>query len=499
MLKIPACVGAALLCLSLTTSNAQSADSVIGKALNFPSRLFSHIQSKTANLDKQLSRQTEKMLKRMQQKEAQMAKRLEEKDSLGAKQLFANSQSEYAILLHKLSSDSGSRHFQPSGQYQPYVDSLQGSLSFLKLNPQLVAGSAGSLPANLQNDLHGAATGLVRAQAKIQLATEAKAFVQQRKQLINQYIAQHVNVQNILSKPFSAMNQETYYYGQRLQQYRDMLNSPDKLEKQALAKLSGLPAFQMFMKNNSQLSGLFKIPGSGGGVTSSTAQPIPGLQTHSQVSQQVQGQVSASGDAGMGVLQSKLQSAQSQLNSYKNKLSQLGAGASSGDVPDFRPNDQKTKTLWHRLEYGANFQTTHTNYYYPIVTDLGLSLGYRLGHGRVIGVCASYKMGWGSGINHISISSQGVGLRSFLQLPIKNSFSATGGFEYNYTTPFTSYQQLKQLQYWTKSGLVGITKTVSMKSRVFKKTQLQLLWDFLSYQQVPKTQPILFRVGYVWR
>jgi hypothetical protein len=198
----------------------------------------------------------------------------------------------------------------------------------------------------------------------------------------------------------------------------------------------------------------------------------------------------------MEVFQSKLQSAQSQLNSYKNKLSQLGAGATPGDVPDFRPNDQKTKTLWHRLEYGANFQTTHTNYYYPIVTDLGLSLGYRLGHGRVVGVGASYKMGWGSGINHIALSSQGVGLRSFLQVPIKGSFSATGGFEYNYTTPFTSYQQLKQLQYWTKSGLVGVTKTISMKSRVFKKTQLQLLWDFLSYQQVPKTQPLLFRIGY---
>jgi hypothetical protein len=496
MQKIPALVGAALLCLSLTTSSAQSADSVIGKALSFPSRLFSHIQSKTAHIDQQLSVQTEKMLKRMQQKEAQMANRLEEKDRLGAKQLFANSQSEYALLLHKLSSDSGSRPFQPSGQYQPYVDSLQGSLSFLKGNPQLIAGNAGSLPANLQNDLHSAATGLVQAQAKIQVATEAKAFVQQRKQLISQYIAQHASVQNLLSKPFSAMNRETYYYGQRLQQYREMLNSPDKLEKQALAKLSGLPAFQTFMKNNSQLSGLFKIPGSGGGLTASTAQPIPGLQTHSQVSQQVQGQVSASGDAGMGVFQSKLQSAQSQLNSYKNKLSQLGAGAGPGDVPDFRPNDQKTKTLWHRLEYGANFQTTHTNYYYPIVTDLGLSLGYRLGHGRVIGVGASYKMGWGSGINHISISSQGVGLRSFLQLPIKSSFSATGGFEYNHTTPFTSYQQLKQLQYWTKSGLVGVTKTISMKSRVFKKTQLQLLWDFLSYQQVPKTQPVLFRIGY---
>jgi hypothetical protein len=498
MQKIPALVGAAFLCLSLTHLRAQSADSITGKIVNFPSRLFGHIQSRTSNLDQQLTQQTEKMLKKMAQKEAQMERKLAGVDSLGAKQLFTHSQQEYASLLQRLKTDTNARHHQPTGQYQPYVDSLQGSLSFLKLNPQLLSANSANLPANLQTQLQGAGAGLQSVQARLQVATEAKIFVQQRKQQISQYIAQHANVQSLLSKPYGVMNKETYYYSQRLQQYKDALNSPDKLEKQALARLSALPAFQTFMKNNSQLSGLFKLPRAGNNIGSTTAQPLPGLQTHAQISQQVQSQVAASGQTGMDAFQSKLQSAQSELNSYKNKLSQLGADATPGDIPNFRPNDQKTKTLWHRLEYGANFQTTHTNYYYPVVTDFGLSLGYRLGHGRILGVGASYKMGWGSGINHIAISSQGLGLRSFLQLPIKGSFSATGGFEYNYTTPFTSYQQLKQLQYWTKSGLVGVTKTVSKKSRLFKKTQLQLLWDFLSYQQTPKTQPLLFRIGYIF-
>jgi hypothetical protein len=123
-------------------------------------------------------------------------------------------------------------------------------------------------------------------------------------------------------------------------------------------------------------------------------------------------------------------------------------------------------------------------------------VGYKLFNSSTIGVGASYKLGWGNGIQHIALSSQGMGLRSFIDVKIKNSFSATGGFEYNYTTPFTSYQQIRQLNLWTKSGLIGVTKTVSMKSRMFKKTKLSMLWDFLSYQQVPKTQAILFRVGY---
>jgi hypothetical protein len=165
-------------------------------------------------------------------------------------------------------------------------------------------------------------------------------------------------------------------------------------------------------------------------------------------------------------------------------------------MPDFKPNDQKTKTFWKRLEYGANFQTTRNNYYFPTVSDFGLSVGYKLSDRSVVGVGASYKLGWGNGIQHIEFSSQGMGLRSFVEVKLKGSFWFSGGFEYNHTRPFASYQQLRHWDEWTKSGLAGFSKTVSMKSRVFKKTKVQLLWDFLSYQQVPRTKAVVFRVGY---
>ena len=167
-------------------------------------------------------------------------------------------------------------------------------------------------------------------------------------------------------------------------------------------------------------------------------------------------------------------------------------------MQDFKPNEQKTKTFWKRLEYGTNFQTTRDNYYFPTVTDLGGSAGYKISNSSTVGIGASYKIGWGNGIQHIALSSQGVGLRSYIDIKIKGSFSATGGLEYNYTTPFRSVQQLRQWSDWTKSGLIGVTKTVSVKSRVFKKTKVSLLWDVLSYQQVPKTQAVLFRVGYAF-
>ncbi len=491
MQKIVLTCATAFLCLVFKVGHAQSADSTATKVLNYPSRLFGKLQSKISGLNNQLSSQTQNVLQKMASQEARLQQKLMARDSLGAKQLFAGSAAQYTALIQKMKSDTGRPKQTISGQYQPYVDSLQGELSFLKQNPQLSNANAISL--------QGSISQLQAAQAKLQVANQAQTFIQQRRSQITQYLTQHSNLENLTGKYTAAMSQQAYYYSQTVNQYRDMLNNPDRLEQKALAMVGRLPAYQTFMKTNSQLSGLFKLPGGDG--TSGVAQAIPGLQTHSQISQQVQGQLTAGatgGGDGMGAMQSKVQAAQSELDSYKAKLGQLGGGSTAAAAPDFRPNDQKTKSLWHRLEYGVNFQTTHSTYYYPTTTDLGLTLGYRLGHSNVVGIGASYKMGWGSDIQHIALSGQGVGLRSFLQVAIKSGLSATGGFEYNYTVPFTSYQQLRQLEYWTRSGLLGLSKVVSMKSQVFKKAQLQLLWDFLSYEQVPQTQPLLFRIGYTF-
>jgi hypothetical protein len=491
MQKIVLICATAFLCLYFKVGYGQSVDSTTTKVLNYPSRLFGKLQAKLSGLNNQLASQTQKALQKMASQEARMQQKMMATDSTGAKQLFAGSANQYAALIQKMKSDTGRLHQSPSGQYQPYVDSLQGELSFLKKNPQL-------LNANT-NGLQGSISQLQTAQAKLQVASQAQTFMQQRRAQISQYIAQHASLQGMMSKYTASMGKSAYYYSQQVSQYKDMLNSPDRLEQKALSMVSGLSAYQSFMKSNSQLSGLFKLPGGDG--TGAAAQAIPGLQTHSQISQQVQGQITnaaSGGGDGMGAIQSKLQAGQSELDGYKAKLGLLGGGNTAAAAPDFRPNDQKTKSLWHRLEYGVNFQTTHSTYYYPTTTDLGVTLGYRLGHSNIVGVGASYKMGWGSDFQHIAISGQGVGLRSFLQVAIKSGLSATGGFEYNYTVPFTSYQQLRQLQYWTKSGLIGLSKTVSMKSSVFKKAQLQLLWDFLSYQQIPQTQPIIFRIGYTF-
>jgi hypothetical protein len=495
MLNKPAFWLAALLCFAITTSHAQSADTLAGKLANFPSRLFGKIQSQSTSLNQQLTTQTQHYLAKMARKEQRMQQKLSSVDSNSTKSLFAGSQQQYAALATQIKSDTANRKATFSGQYHPYADTLQGAMAFLQQNPQVLAsaavGKASGLSTQLQTKLQAASTQFQSLQAKIQDADMAKAFVQSRQQQISQYLAAHANAAGALGKPLADMQQEQVYYTQRVQQYKAMLSDPSALAQQALSMLGRLPAFQSFMTTHSQLGSLFHVPGS-----YASPQAVNGLQTKEQVAQIVQGHVSAGGSAGASAMQASLQSAESDLDGYKDKLSKLGMGNGEADMPKVQPNDQKSKTFLGRLQYSFNFQTTHNSIYYPSLLTLGLGLGYKLGHSNVIGIGASYEMGTGNGINHIAITGNGLGLRSFATIKIKASFSLYAGLEYNYTTPFTTYQQLRQLQHWTRSGLIGVQKTVSMKSTILKQTTLALLWDFLSYQQVPQGQPVLFRLGY---
>jgi cell shape-determining protein MreC len=517
MVNKPAFCLAALLCLAVTASFAQSGDSTVNKVTSFPMRLFGHIQSKTASLNQQLSKQTQKYLQKLQQQEQRLQKKLYGIDSNAAKKLFANSNQQYATLMQKLQADTGSNHQKVTGTYQPHMDSLQTALSFLQKNQSalnqpagavtsLTGGSAASLttkvganlPPEEQAKLQASISQLQALQAKMQDAEQIKGFMAQRKQQIGQYITQHASLQNVLGKPYGQMQQNMYYYSAQVRQYQTMANSPDQLEQKALAMLSRLPAFQGYMRTNSQLSSLFSLPGS-----SSGPQILAGLQTRNQISESVKSQltaaasgITANNSSASAAAPSGLQSAESQLASYKAKFSQLGGGGSAIDAPNFRPNLEKTKTFLHRIIYGIDFQTTQSTYFFPAMTTIGLSIGYRLGKGNDVGLGTAMKIGWGTGFNHIAVTGQGVGLRSFVDIALKGSFSATGGFEYNYTAPFTEYQQLRQIQLWTKSALIGVSKTVSMKSALLKQTKLSLLWDLLSYQNVPQTEPLIFRIGY---
>lgn len=458
--------------LSVSVTQAQDS-SVYSKLYNLPDKFFSRISVKSQDIEQKLTRQTEKYLARLANQERKLQKKLWKKDSVAAKQLFGDVDARYADLQSKLA----------NGQqvYSGRLDSLQTALRFIDANKLTVQSPA------VQEKLKATLTNYASLQGKLNQTSDIKKYLKERQQ----YLKQHIEKFG-LAKEFKRFQKDVYYYRAQVDEYRRVWEDPSKLEAKLLQLANKIPAFKDFSRQHSMLAGMFRLPG---GSTTASATPIPGLQTRASIQQSMVARFGTDPDVTQAV-QQNIQSAQAHINQLKDKVAKLGGGSSDMDMPDFKPNSQKTKSFWKRVELGANVQSVKNTRFFPVTSDLALSAGYKLSDKSVVGVGLSYKVGWGQNIRHIKVTHEGIGLRSFLDVKLKGSFYASGGFEYNYQQPFQSMQQLYGLDSWQQSGLLGISKVISVKSKLFKKTRVQLLWDFLSYQQVPRSQPVLFRVGY---
>ena len=430
------------------------------------------IKSKVSRLGLKLDRYTIRILKKERMQENKLKKKLAKNDSVKSAMVFGNAGEEYKQLQQRL---QNSKAIQ---QYIPAVDTISTSLKFLQQNPQLTFLTRDS--AKLRGalfDVNGLGSGLEKAE-------EIKKFLKERKKYLRQQL------QNLgFAKELKKLSKQAYYYSEQLNEYKSLLKNHKKAERKVLGLLCKTKMFQNFMRKNSMLASLFRLPDESNDPVNLAS--LAGLQTRARVNNFILQQI---GTNELSQFQQNVQGAQSQLQQLEDKMSKAGKSGSDEEMPEgFKPNDQKTKSFLKRIEYGTNLQTQKANTFFPVTSDIGLSVGYKLNDKSVIGVGASYKIGFGNGWKNINITNQGLGLRSFIDWKLKGSLWLSGGYEQNYKTAFNNIDELRDQSAWQQSGLVGLSKVVSLKTKFFKKTKLQLLWDFLSYQRAP---PIVFRVGY---
>lgn len=486
------CITAMQFCAHAQTKEDTLKADLFQRVSAMPAKAFGFLHKKYTGLTDDIDKQTLKLVQRMQRREEKLRKKLAQTDSAKAAQLFVGTGAKYRQLEAKLQSPVDVAAVTRLKQYIPGLDSMGTAMHFLSAN--------NSLPADKLAEVQGVSSQLQQLEGRMQQAGEAQDFVRQREQQLKDQLAQYNFGGQLLG-----INKQVYYYQQQLQQYKDLANDPEKLGEAVLSKLQQLPAFQSFWQKNSLLAQLFPMPQNYG-----TPAALTGLQTRAQV-QSIIGQrlPAAAGGAGgdpSQFLQQQLQQAQSQLNTLKDKLNQLGGGSGSGNMtmPDFAPNTQHNKSFLQRLTYGYNLQTSAATAQLPAISDLGLSVGYKLSDKATVGTGISYKLGLGRGFNHIAISNQGVGLRSYIDVKVPQPKSRvlewagnlwiTGGYEYNYLQAFNGLRDLRQhIDVWQKSALLGVTK----KYKIGKKEgNMQLLYDFLASREVPRGKQVVFRVGY---
>jgi len=293
-------------------------------------------------------------------------------------------------------------------------------------------------------------------------------------------------------KQYRRFQKQVYYYKAQVLEYKAAFEDPTKLEKKVLELAMKVPRFKEFFARHSELGQLFALPGG----QNPTEASVTGLQTRESMQQLLQNRF-GSGSGVTQTLQQNVQNAQGQLNALKDKVSSLSNGDhgnGNAEMPDFKPNNQKTKSILKRIEFGSNLQTVKGTRFFPVTSDVGLSVGYKLNDKSAVGLGIAYKIGCGNGWNHMRITHQGIGLRSYLDYKLKGALYMSGGYEQNYRSAFRNIEQLKNYNAWQTSGLIGLSKKYKISNKF--KGNMQLLWDFLSYQQIPQTQPFLFRVGY---
>lgn len=466
-------------------SAIEAQDSSKSYNLSPVSKYFNDINNKADKYRQSVTAKTEKTLEKLSRWEDKIKTTLLKVNPKLAEDLFSNEHLTFSSLLQSVrNGESTAANY--SASYNKYLDEVNTQTAYFLQQKDQIQQSVKQKAADTKAALASLDSTLSNTEA-------IEEFIKERKkELLNQCSAYLIN-----SKQLSRINKEAYYYAETLKNYKEIFSDANRAEETAMKLLNKLPAFEEFMQRNSQLASLFGIPVSGATIADNAASDLSALQTRESVLNSIQNNFS-SGTNPQQILQQNLADAQEQMNTLKEKIRTAGAEGSDDEMPNFKVNTERSKKFLQRIEYGTNLQFQSATDILPAVANIALQAGYKLNTRSTVGFGASYRMGYGS-VQRIAITHQGVGLRSYVDWKLKKEFYISGGYEMNYNTAFRNIQELNNnTDLWQKSGLLGISKRFELKTKWFKGTKIQLLYDMLHNLQTPASQAFVFRMGYTF-
>lgn len=460
------------------------------------------VDSKMANFSNNAERSTQHTLDALISEEKSMQKKMAVSDPAASKRLFGYALDSLQRMKAAISGSTAKTGHLLAGNYFPYTDSLRQTLAFLQQTGQKGAALNSKVNSQLSSSL-----GQVNAlEGKLNTIAVIQNFIQQRQQLLTGVLGKLPQYTGNLQQ----LSKTGYYYSAQITTYKNTLKDPAAIERKMLDQINTSAVFQDLLQHNGQLAGLF-VPRTAFARLPLTSNPVTGLPARAQLQQYFREHAPTLTDTTDPVAQltKKFTAAGSQLQQTGGApggtaapgLSMLPPGApalpsSTSTIPatTTTPNTQKTKTFGQRLQYGIDLQFGQAVSYLPATSNFGLKLGYKLNDKLTAGIGVDYLFGMGTGWKDLHFTNQGVGLRSYATWQIKKGWNIQGGAEANYMSAFTSIRQLRGLQQWQTSALLGLSKQYRVSRKI--SGNVQVLYDFLYQQHLPTTQPILFRLGY---
>ncbi len=193
-------------------------DSTITALQNLPSKYYANVNRKVSSIDYRLTKKTLKYLHKFQRQEEKLQKKLQQ---LNPNAVINKADATYNNFTQKIKSKTGIFGKAFSGLYNPYLDTLGSSLSFLKQLKE--SGDRANASLQSFNDL----------QNKLQQADDIKGFIAERKNQLQQSLSRISNLTPGLKREYDKLNKTAFYYSAEVKEYKDMLHDPDKLERKS--------------------------------------------------------------------------------------------------------------------------------------------------------------------------------------------------------------------------------------------------------------------------
>jgi len=454
-------------------------DSLLQSLQAIPEKYFTAIDKKVEKYSGRITKKTEKTLEKLSKWETKIKTSLEKVSPETASKLFGNNQLTFAGMLQKLKDGENiaKRYHQ---QYDGYRDKLATSLKYMDEQKSL-------LDDKLIKPLEKTRAGMDSLSVTVNNAEAVQQFIKERKKKLVEGAFSMLGKNKYLSK----INKETWYYTETIKNYKTLFSDEEKTEQTVKSVLNNIPAFKEFLGKNSGLAGIFTSSNSSGLQSRSSMPVVNGLPSRGVLQSYLQENIpSLNVNGSQGQL--KMPAIKEELNKWVKKLNDKG-GMSNNDIPDFKPNTQRSKLFKQRLEFGYDLQFKNSNNLFPAAANFAAKIGYRLNDKQSVGIGASYSLGLGSGWDKIKFSHEGVGIRSYLKWKIKKAFDIQGGAECNQIY-ISNMPGLPIKSEWQQSALLGISKPYPVSKK--RKGNIQVLYDFLYKSHFPVSQPILFRFGY---
>ena len=457
------------------TAFGQSKNSAVISVTEVPVKYLTQVSVKADKYSNRITSKTVKTLTKLSKWEQKTHSLLQKADPATAERLFGVGKPTFASMLAKVREGKAVTDGYKA-QYDSYTDKLATGIKYLETKKD-------SLDKKFIKPIGDAKQKMQQLDKDVAASEAVERMIKERKKELIDASVKLLGKSKYLKK----INKETYYYTETLRNYKEIFNDSKKTEETAKAILNRIPAFKKFFEQNSQLASLFgSVPANG---STSSVPVVNGLSSRASLQQYFQTNLPAVSDPG-----TKLQQ-QMNVPEFKSELAKLSSlKPEKTGLPDFKPNSQRAKPFGKRIEKGFDIQFGKSVNFLPATCNLAINAGYKINDNSSAGLGVSYILGLGHGWDKINLSSEGIGLRTYVKWKLAKNLDIQGGREWNYMHTFQNFRVFSKSSGWQQSALLGLNKLIPTGRKV--KGNVQVLFDFLYNKHNPVTQPVVFRAGY---